>query len=160
MQKPTRHMRIIPPAEDTMPYRFTESVPYLLNRAGVSVAERFTRRLEDYEVSLPMYRVLAVLRQTGTHTLGELSAMVSVELSTLSRLIGTMAKRNLVTRDRPQDNARIVLIDLTEGGQALADKLMPIARHFEDTLVSNLDPVQIEALKSLLRQVNQQVEKL
>ena len=52
-----------------MPYRFTESVPYLLNRAGVSVAERFTRRLEDYAVTLPMYRVLAVLRQTGTSCL-------------------------------------------------------------------------------------------
>lgn len=143
-----------------MPYRFTESVPYLLNRAGVSVAERFTRRLEDYAVTLPMYRVLAVLRQTGTHTLGELSAMVSVELSTLSRLIGTMAKRDLVSRDRPQDNARIVLIDLTEAGRALADQLMPIATHFEDTLVSNLDLAQVETLKSLLRQVNQQVEKL
>ncbi|WP_233517165.1 MarR family winged helix-turn-helix transcriptional regulator [Pseudotabrizicola alkalilacus] len=160
MQKPTRHMRIVPLAEDAMPYRFTESVPYLLNRAGVSVAERFTRRLEEYEVSLPMYRVLAVLRQTGTHTLGELSAMVSVEMSTLSRLIGAMAKRDLVTRDRPQDNARIVLIDLTDGGRAMADKLMPIATHFEDTLVSNLDPAQVETLKSLLRQVNQQVEKL
>ncbi|NEX47952.1 MarR family winged helix-turn-helix transcriptional regulator [Pseudotabrizicola algicola] len=143
-----------------MPYRFTESVPYLLNRAGVAVAERFTRRLEDYDVSLPMYRVLAVLRQTGTHTLGELSAMVSVEMSTLSRLIGTMAKRNLVTRDRPQDNARIVLIDLTDDGREMADKLMPIATHFEDTLVSNLDAAQVETLKALLRQVNQQVEKL
>jgi DNA-binding MarR family transcriptional regulator len=160
MQEPTRHMRSVSPTEDIMPYRFTESVPYLLNRAGVLVAERFTHRLGEYEVTLPMYRVMAVLRQTGTHTLGELSAMVSVELSTLSRLIGTMAKRRLVTRDRPEDNARIVLIDLTDEGKAMADKLMPIASHFEDTLVSNLDPAQIEALKSLLRQVNQQVEKL
>lgn len=63
------------------------------------MAERFTRSLDEYHVTLPMYLVLAVLRQTGTHTLGDLSAMLSVELSTLSRLIGTMAKRDLVTRD-------------------------------------------------------------
>ena len=160
MQTPKRHIRIIPLTEDAMPYRFTDSIPYLLNRAGVSVAERFTRRLEEYEVSLPMYRVLAVLRQTGTHTLGDLSAMVSVELSTLSRLIGTMVRRDLVTRHRPEENARIVLIELTSAGQAMAERLMPIATHFEDTLVSTLAPDQVDALKSLLRQVNQQVEKL
>lgn len=143
-----------------MPYRFTESVPYLLNRVGVSVAERFTRRLEQHEVTLPMYRVLAVLRQTGTHTLGELSGMVSVELSTLSRLIGNMVRRGLVTRVRPESNARIVEIDLTPDGAAMADRLMPIATLFEDTLIAELDPKQIEALKNMLRHLNRQVETL
>ncbi len=143
-----------------MPYRFTDSVPYLLNRVGVSVAERFTRRLEQHDVTLPMYRILAVLRQTGTHTLGELSGMVSVELSTLSRLIGTMVRRGLVTRVRPENNARIVEIDLTPEGAAMADRLMPIATLFEDTLIAELDPAQVEALKVLLRHLNKQVETL
>jgi len=143
-----------------MPYRFTDSVPYLLNRVGVSVAERFTRRLEQHDVTLPMYRVLAVLRQTGTHTLGELSGMVSVELSTLSRLIGNMVRRGLVTRIRPESNARIVEIDLTPDGAAMADRLMPIATLFEDTLIADMDPAQVEALKVLLRHLNQQVDTL
>lgn len=143
-----------------MPYRFTESVPYLLNRVGVSVAERFTKRLEQYDMSLPMYRVLAVLRQTGTHTLGELSGMVSVELSTLSRLIGNMVRRGLVTRIRPEDNARIVEIDLTPAGAEMADRLMPIATLFEETLIADMDPKQIEALKTMLRHLNRQVETL
>lgn len=143
-----------------MPYRFTDSVPYLLNRVGVSVAERFTRRLEQHDVTLPMYRILAVLRQTGTHTLGELSGMVSVELSTLSRLIGNMVRRGLVTRIRPESNARIVEIDLTPEGAAMADRLMPIATLFEDTLIAELDPAQVEALKVLLRHLNKQVETL
>jgi len=143
-----------------MPYRFTDSVPYLLNRVGVSVAERFTRRLEQHDVTLPMYRVLAVLRQTGTHTLGELSGMVSVELSTLSRLIGNMVRRGLVTRIRPESNARIVEIDLTPEGAAMADRLMPIATLFEDTLIAELDPAQVEALKVLLRHLNRQVDTL
>lgn len=143
-----------------MVYRFTDSVPYLLNRAGVAVGERFTRRIASYGVTLPMYRVLAVLRQSGTKTLGELSELVSVELSTLSRLIGLLVKRGLVTRVRPPENARIVLIDVTAQGANLADELMQIAMHFEDTLISDLDKDQVKFLKALLRQLNQQVETL
>ncbi|MEE4014813.1 MarR family transcriptional regulator [Roseibium sp. FZY0029] len=143
-----------------MVYRFTDSVPYLLNRAGVALGERFTRRIASYGVTLPMYRVLAVLRQSGTKTLGDLSELVSVELSTLSRLISLMVKRGLVTRIRPPENARIVLIDVTPKGADLADELMQIAMHFEDTLISNLDKDQVDILKTLLCQINQQVEKL
>jgi DNA-binding MarR family transcriptional regulator len=143
-----------------MAYRFTDSVPYLLNRAGVRLGERFTRRLEPYDISLPMYRVLAVLRQTGTQTLGDLSELVSVELSTLSRMVGILVKRDLVTRERPPENARIVLINVTDQGGQMADQLMQIAMHFEDTVVANLDREEVQALKALLRQINQRVDKL
>ena len=100
-----------------MAYTFTNSVPYLINRAGAAVGNRFTHRISDHGITLPMYRSLAVLRQTGTKTLGELSAMVSKEQSTLSRIIGQMEDLGLVTRVRPKENARIVLIDLTSHGE-------------------------------------------
>jgi DNA-binding MarR family transcriptional regulator len=143
-----------------MSYRFNDSVPYLLNRAGTSLGEKFSGRIASYGVTLPMYRVLATLRQTGPKTLGELSALVSVELSTLSRLIGTMSRAGLVTRDRPPENARIVSIEITNAGQALADELMPIARLFEQTLVADLTEDQISQLKQILRQLSARVETL
>lgn len=37
---------------------------------------------------------------------------------------------------------------------------MQIAMHFEDTLISNLDRDHVDILKTLLCQINQQVEKL
>lgn len=143
-----------------MTYRFNDSVPYLLNRAGTTLGEKFSTRIAPYGVTLPMYRVLATLRQTGPKTLGELSALVSVELSTLSRLIGTMSRAGLVTRDRPPENARIVSIDITPAGQTLAEQLMPIARHFELTLIADLTEDQVSLLKQILRQISARVETL
>ena len=140
-----------------MTYRFTDSVPYLLNRAGVALGEKFSERIAPYGVTLPMYRVLATLRQTGPKTLGDLSAAVSVELSTLSRLIGTMVKAGLVTRDRPPENARIVSIDITPPGEKLADDLMKIARHFELTMISDLTEGEVAQLKTMLRQIGLRV---
>ena len=143
-----------------MTYRFNDSVPYLLNRAGTTLGEKFSSRIAPYGVTLPMYRVLATLRQTGPKTLGELSALVSVELSTLSRLIGTMSRANLVTRDRPPENARIVSIDITPAGQVLAEELMPIAQHFEQTLIADLTAEQVVQLRQILRQLGARIEAL
>lgn len=146
--------------EDPMAYTFTNSVPYLINRAGAAVGNRFTHRIADRGITLPMYRSLAVLRQTGTKTLGELSAMVSKEQSTLSRIVGQMEDLGLVTRVRPKENARIVLIDLTPDGAQLADELMPIAIHFEETLTKGLDASEVTELKRLLKHVYANIDDL
>jgi DNA-binding MarR family transcriptional regulator len=69
-------------------YRLTEAFPYLVTRVGVRMGELIARRLERYGLTLPMYRVMAALWQRGGQRLGDLSEMTTVEISTLSRLVG------------------------------------------------------------------------
>ncbi|TIP81777.1 MAG: MarR family transcriptional regulator, partial [Mesorhizobium sp.] len=66
-----------------MQYRFTNSLPYLLNRADVRIGDLFSQRLAEYDLTLPMYRAMAVLRQEGPQRLSDLSAMITVEISTV-----------------------------------------------------------------------------
>ena len=108
-------------------YRLTESFPYLVNRVGVRVGEVFSRRLEAYDVTLPMYRVMAALRMQGDQRLGDLAEVTSVEMSTLSRLISAMVAKKLVSRQRPEDNGRAVEINLTAQGRTLVEELMPLS---------------------------------
>jgi hypothetical protein len=54
-------------------YRLTDAFPYLITRVGVRMGELFSRRLESYGVTLPMYRVMAALWQRGNQRLGDLS---------------------------------------------------------------------------------------
>ena len=143
-----------------MTYRFTTSLPYLLNRLGVRFGELFAIRLQDYELTLPMYRVMAVLHQEGKQSLGDLSVMCSIELSTLSRLIGTLTKRELVSRVRVEDNARMVHIDLTLKGQSLIQELLPIAAEFEQISTASFSEDEMLWLKKALIQMSEDLEKL
>lgn len=143
-----------------MNYKVTDSVPYLINRAGVALGNRFSARLRAHGLTLPMYRVLAVLRQDGAKTLGELSAMVSKEQSTLSRLIGQMEEKGLVTRERPRDNARIVQIDLTPAGAALAGELMPEAIRIEATITKGMSRTEVDGLKRMLRTIYARIDDI
>jgi DNA-binding MarR family transcriptional regulator len=134
-------------------YRLTNSFPYLLNRVGVRMGELFSRRIAGYGVTLPMYRVMAALWETGDQRLGDLAAVTTIELSTLSRLVGTMKRRGLVTRTRLRDNARTVAINLTAKGKLLVEELIPLAMHFEEVAVREFSAKETADLKAALQAI-------
>jgi DNA-binding MarR family transcriptional regulator len=131
-------------------YHLTDSFPYLLNRVGVRIGELFAQRLAPYDITLPMYRVLAALWEKPDQRLSDLSEMTTIEISTLSRLVGAMKRKGWVSRRRLEDNGRTVAIGLTAKGRALTEELIPIAIHFEEVAVRNRTPEQVASIKNAL----------
>lgn len=140
-------------ASDKPLYRLTDSLPYLLNRVGVRMGELFSRRIAGFDVTLPMYRVMAALWEQGDQRLGDLAFMTSIEMSTLSRLIGAMKRKGLVSRKRLEDNARTVAINLTAKGRTLVEELIPLAKHFEEVAVGDSPKQGLSDLKTTLSQI-------
>lgn len=131
-------------------YRLTTSFPYLARRVGMRIGELFDRIAIEHGISVSMYRVLASLMERDGQRLGDLSAMTTIEISTLSRLVGTMTRKGLVLRKRPRGNARIVEISLTAKGRALAETLIPVAEHFEAVALGGLSSREIAHMKASL----------
>lgn len=141
-------------------YRLTTSFPYIVRRLGLRIGELFDRAVAAYDVDVSMYRVMAALAEADGQQLGQLGAMTSIELSTLSRLIGTMAGKGLVTRRRPRGNGRIVEISLSAKGRKLVVELMPIAAHFEAAALGGFGAAEITRLKSQLEAAYSNLDKL
>jgi DNA-binding MarR family transcriptional regulator len=117
------------------------------------MGELFSRRIAGYGATLPMYRVMAALWEKGDQRLGDLAAMTSIEISTLSRLVGTMKRKGLVSRTRLKDNARTVAINLTAKGELLVEELIPIAVHFEEVAVQDFSAKGVMDLKATLEDI-------
>src|SRR5689334_3208066 len=141
-------------------YRLTSAFPYLLNRVGVRMGELFSRRIAGYGVTLPMYRVMAALWETPDQRLGDLAALTSIEVSTMSRLIGTMNRKGLVSRTRLKDTARTVAINLTAKGKTLVAELIPIAMHYEEVAVRSFSAKEIAELKTTLTNIYTNLDSL
>lgn len=158
------HLRVLPrsvgamlkttpqptPAGDPDGYRLTTSFPYIVRRLGLRIGELFDRAVAPYGVDVSMYRVMAALVESDGQQLGQLSAVTTIELSTLSRLVGAMVDKGLVTRRRPRGNGRIVEISLSAKGRRLTSELMPIAAHFEAVAVGGLGAGDVARLKTQL----------
>jgi DNA-binding MarR family transcriptional regulator len=128
-------------------------LPYLLNRAGLRVGLMFSRDIEPFDVTLPMWRVLIELWNKGDHRLGELSERTSIDMSTLSRLLVTMQRKNLIVRRRSGLDGRALSLTLTPRGLALTEKIVPYALRYEDVAMDGLSEREVGTLKDLLKRV-------
>jgi DNA-binding MarR family transcriptional regulator len=125
-------------------------LPYLLNRVGFAVTDVFSEALAADDLTVPMWRVLAVLSHHGPQRMSDLAGLTSIEISTLSRLLGTMQRRKLLGRKRALNDARVVMVALTERGTTLTHDLIPAATALESNLVAGLDADEIAVLKRTL----------
>lgn len=139
--------------EGTLSFDLNHYLPYLLNRAGTRLATAFTRELEHFALTLPMWRVMAVLWHKGEQRLIELIQETSIEQSTLSRLLAVMDDRGLVNRNRDRADARAVLVTLTAAGKNLTGQLIPLALRNEGVAQQGFTDEEIRVLHSMLRRI-------
>ncbi len=128
-------------------------LPYLLNRAGLRIGVMFSRDIEDFDVTLPMWRVLVELWHNGDHRLGELAERTSIDLSTLSRLLVAMQRKGLIVRRRSGLDGRALSLTLTQRGMELTERIVPHALHYEDVAMRRLSERDVAKLKDLLKTV-------
>ncbi|MDH3233178.1 MAG: MarR family transcriptional regulator [Alphaproteobacteria bacterium] len=141
-------------------------LPYLLNRAGSRIAASFSESLkEEHDLTLSMWRVLAALHHRDGQFVGELARMTTIEVSTLSRMLGAMQRRGLVERRRPAlqavgSDARTVAIHLTDAGRALTEQLIPEALRYEATALTGFTEDEARMLKSMLGRLFENMGRL
>ena len=141
-------------------YRLKTSMPYLLNRLGVRMGALFSQRIAPTGITLPMYRTLASLADEGNQKLTDLASVTSIELSTMSRLIGSLVAKGLVTRKRLPDDERTVRINLTGKGTELTTKLMREAQHYDAVLTAVLSPSVVESMKADVTRMYEALDSL
>jgi len=133
-------------------------LPYLVNRVGVRLVATFAPAAAEHGLSVPMWRVLAVLAQHGAQRQIDLAQRTSIDASTLSRLIKTVQALGYVTRARSRASGREVAVALTPRGQAVVRALVPIALDCEAAAARDLSARERQALKTLLRRVHDSLE--
>ena len=128
-------------------------LPFLLNRAGTRIAGAFAKDLNAHGVDIQMWRVLAALHQEDGQRMGDLAALTSIEISTLSRLIGRMEDANLVERRREIGDMRGVSVHITHKGEGLTGAIIPFALDYETVALQGFDESEARSLKAMLRRV-------
>lgn len=136
-----------------MRFQLGDYVPYLLSRAGVSISHNLSRELDQFGITLPMWRVMAALLDEGEQRLGDLARLTAIELSTLSRIAAAMEAKGLVTRRRSGQDARAVLIGLTGEGRRTAESIVPRALDSESAAIAGMSDDEVRTLKGLLQRL-------
>ena len=115
------------------------------------IIHTYRKPLERIGLTYTQYVVMMVLWEHGTMSEKELGEKVYLDSGTLSPLLKRLEKQELIIRERPETNERMLMISLTEKGLTLKDEALVIP--FEIRNCIDLPDEDLIQLKKLLEKV-------
>lgn len=121
-------------------------------RAAAAVrAEAERDVLADYQLSWGGLTILWVLWVWGDMPTSRLAQECGLAKGTLTGMLTTLEKRDLVARHRVEEDKRKVMVRLTEAGDATISDLFPKFNDFELEMIGGLSGDEQRELARLLR---------
>lgn len=106
--------------------------------------------------------VLMHLHDRDGQTQSELLASIGLDHSTISKTLRRMQEAGLLVRKPAEHDRRVMVIHLTEQGQAMREPIAAMWRTLEETTTQNLSPEQakvlISAADSIIDAINNRPE--
>src|SRR3954465_15600387 len=99
---------------------FENYLPHLLALAATSAAKGFDRELRKRNVSVAVWRVVAVLLERPGETVTDLAKRCLLQQPTTSKLVDRMERDQLIRRRKDERDHRVVRLSLTAEGITLA----------------------------------------
>jgi MarR family transcriptional regulator, lower aerobic nicotinate degradation pathway regulator len=125
---------------------------YLLSQLSKFGRRHLETVLAEHDLALIHHGVLAALADFGPRSQQELADSLDFDKSHLVARIDDLQRRGLVTRTQDPADRRRNQIALTPEGQALIDRLRPVAAESQQSFLQALSPADEKTLILLLRQ--------
>lgn len=128
---------------------------FALYSASLAMTKLYKPVLSDIGLTYPQYLVMLVLWEQDGITVSTLKERLHLDYGTLTPLIKRLEKQELLTRTRPPEDERQVLIHLTARGYSLRDRAQPVPEHVAEA--SGCSLVELEDLKNQLNALRQRL---
>jgi DNA-binding MarR family transcriptional regulator len=136
-------------------------LPYLLSITSNAVSGRIAQEYRSqFGLSVPEWRVMAVLGDSGPLTQRELTGLTLMDKVAVNRACKVLEVRDLISRRPNTLDGRSHLLELTASGREMHGQIMPLAVTMEGRLFSVLSSEEREQLRALLERVRGRVGDL
>lgn len=141
------------PDFDAHPYDVTEQIGHLLRKAGQRHTAIFQQHVGDTQLTAIQFVTLCALRDHGASSQTELVEATAVDQATIRGIIQRLKSRDLIELAPDKDDRRKVIVNLTDDGLALLDRVIPRAKKISELTMGNLNPAERVAIVYLLRKM-------
>jgi DNA-binding MarR family transcriptional regulator len=126
-------------------------LPYLLARASHIISAEFYDNLRRRGIPVRRWRLLGMLWDRESATIGELSDAILVEQSSTTRLVDRAVAEGLVVKRSDAGDKRKVVVSITDKGRDYIADLIEEAQRVNAALAEAYDPEKTAALMAALR---------
>ncbi|GGU93250.1 MarR family transcriptional regulator [Streptomyces albospinus] len=139
------------PVPDSDLLRLDHQVCFSLHAASRAFGSVYRDALKELGLTYPQYLVMLVLWEHGPEPVKSIGERLRLDSGTLSPLLKRLEAAGLVHRERSPEDERSVTIRLTEAGEALRERALPVPRRIMAATGLTVD--ELRTLRSLLGRV-------
>jgi DNA-binding MarR family transcriptional regulator len=127
---------------------------YLIARTAGRYAIDMEKALQRLQLDLASWRALMLVHERNPSSVSEIAERAVTRLSTMTRVIQRLQKRQLVRLSRRTGDARVTEVHITGSGERMVAEVRALASHIYSVAFRDLDAADVETLNSLLRRVH------
>ena len=136
-----------------VPYRLS----VLTNRVSGAIARHYAER---FELSVPEWRVMAVLGQAPGLSAREVAQRTAMDKVQVSRAVQSLLAAKRLTRTAHANDGRIAHLSLSAKGQAIYNEVVPLAISLERQFLSVLSQSEQKSLDLLLDKLSRHMDRM
>ena len=128
--------------------RLDHQLCFPLYACAKEVVRRYKPFLDEIGLTYTQYIAMMVLWEKKQVTVKELGESLFLDSGTLTPLLKKMEQKQLLTRTRSKEDERVLLVTITEEGEALKEKAVNVPTQLMNCIT--IDPEDAEKLYELL----------
>jgi DNA-binding MarR family transcriptional regulator len=147
------------PAANGAAFKLEDFLPYRLSVAANRVSRMFARRYsEAYGLSIPEWRVLAIVGRFGTVSPSSVGEWTTMDKVKVSRAAASLVARGLLRQAPDPEDGRGRLLRLTRRGTSVYEGMVPLATELEGQLAEGMSKTEWTSLLKALDKLSVLVE--
>jgi DNA-binding MarR family transcriptional regulator len=129
-----------------------ESLGYLLAQVRGKLVAAIDAELAELGITWAQWGILLKIASGKGDTASDLCRN-GCDTGSMTRMLDRLEQKGLISRERSQEDRRVVLLRLTDAGKALYPQLPPIAVKVLNYHLRGFSPEELETFKGYLRRM-------
>ena len=134
-------------------------LPQIINTTMGAVNDQLNAALQQIDLPLPHWRLIAILKARPHCTLSDVSALTVIEMSTLSRAVRRLEAEGLVLRGTAPEDSRRMALSLTPYGEEVFARAWVVVSNFYAYLFAEVTPEDAAALRRVMKNLRERVAR-
>jgi DNA-binding MarR family transcriptional regulator len=143
------------------PLILQDFLPYRLSVVTEAVSSLFAMRYQErFGLSIPEWRVVAVLGQHGTLSTQQVIEHTAMDRVRVSRAVIRLADKGVLDRRAHPQDQRAQLLRLSRQGRAVYAQIVPLALDLQAALSTALTAAEQQQLGTILEKIGRRTREL
>ena len=143
---------------DAHSYTVEGSIGYLIRRGASLLRHELEQAFEGHGLTFVQWATLMRLRDEPTLTAGEICRDLHHDSGAFTRVLDHLEERDLVRRERSENDRRVVLLQLTADGRRAVQTMLPVVVERLNYALQDLSAAEVATLAKLLRRLTSRLD--